>query len=80
MDGWQTRLQVVLDGAQGRELTEGEWAQVVALMPCEAKGEVSAAVERITLLRSETQGCSETQSRSVRAAEQSPEYALCPQG
>ena len=74
MDGWQTRLQAVLDGAQGRELTEGEWAQVVALMPCEAKGEVSEAVERITLLHSETQGC------SVQAAQQSPEYALCPQG
>ena len=74
MDGWQERLQTILDGAQGRELTTEEWAQVVALMPCEAKGEVREAVERITLLRSEIQDC------SVRSAEQSPGYALCPQG
>ena len=66
MTGWQARLQTVLDGAQGRELTEGEWAQVVALMPCEAKGEVSEAVERVTALRSETQDC------SLQAAQQSP--------
>ena len=73
MDGWQTRLSAILDSTQGRELTEGEWAQVVALMPCEAKGEVSEEVDRLTLLHSETQGC------SVRAAQQVPEYALCPQ-
>ncbi len=74
MDGWQTRLTAILDGAQGRELTEGEWAQVVALLPCEDKQEVSEEVERITALRSETQG------HSVQAAQQAPGYALCPQG
>jgi hypothetical protein len=71
---WQVDVQSIMDGAQGRKLTDDEWAQVLSLLPCEAKEGIGEEIDTLTALNSEVQGC------SLQVAQRGREYAPCPPG